>query len=161
MLAMPLAAVIALGCASLEPPAMLDPDMVQRRIAASPARVTQAAIAVFAEQGIPIAAANPELGLVQGQPITARGAWGSAQLTERFDCGTNVAGTPRAMTEPVTFTLGALAEAVDGGSRVRITATATAQSRSLAGDEVGSRCEIKTEYATLLLDTIASRATGG
>ena len=163
------AAAVSVG-ACVRPPVQLAPERVQREIAAPPERVTRAAVAVFAEHNIPVATVDPEVGLVQSQPVTVQGRWNGTLVHERFDCGKDVVGESNAYSNPVTFTVGVLAQPADAGSVAKISfsgsthnevARAMAYTNPMAA-ALGSsvRCSMKPAFAALILDEVQSRATG-
>ncbi len=152
------------GCASMAPPAMLDPAMAERELPGTPAQVTQAAVSVFAENGIPVAAVSPETGLVQGQQMVVRRTWGGAAVNDRFDCGRSLSGVPRAAFESVAVSLAVLAQQQGAGTRVRITASATTQPEpgSGVGGTAGTpySCQLREGFTSMLLDQMAARLAG-
>lgn len=161
--------VLTIAAACMAPPKELAPEQVQRTIPAPPSRVARAAVAVFAEYGIPIQLADTAMGLVQGQSLTLRGPWNGSVPTTRFDCGKDEAGVDRASMDPVTVTLGILAQPAPTGSAVRLTYTASVTDHIaasmavsnplLSGSAQPSRCIPRATFAAELFDKIQALAT--
>jgi hypothetical protein len=147
--------------------AQTGPAFLSRDIAASPQRVTRAAVATFAEFGIPISMTDPAIGTVLGSPISVLREWNGKAVTERVRC---TAATPAdiASSKPVTIAVGILSEIRRLGTRTTLIIDAHAEPEGGAGAKASrdaahrpgrqSECELTEAFAVELLDRIQMRA---
>jgi hypothetical protein len=120
-----------------------------RAVTATSARTVQAAVAVFGDDGIPVATADEASGFVQSVPLDLAAQWGKTPVDQRVNCvnGAAAAGQIR---------LGVQVHSTPTGSALTLQSLPAGN-----GDEhrVPSSCVLRSEFLSRLLDDIASRAS--
>jgi hypothetical protein len=146
------AAACGTGRASMETGTARTPAPAQefsRPVAATTAKVVDAAVAVFGENGIPVATADQANGFVQSVPLDLQGNWGNVPVAERVNC---VGGVP-APDQRVRLAVQVQSTATGSTVALQSLPVTPAKDRNAAGP-----CVLKSEFLTHLLDDIASRA---
>jgi hypothetical protein len=123
-----------------------DTQSFTRSINATPSRVVEATVAVFAERGITVATSDQTEGEVVSVPLNPTGQWGNMEPIQRVSCDNG--------------------QFPDPDSRLILTVKVQGEaSRSVmsldANHEGDTACVLSNAFLTDLMDAIAERATPG
>jgi hypothetical protein len=162
--------ISAISCAGT-PPRVLTETETLRTVNAAPAQVVTAAIAVFAEAGIPVASSDREAGTIQSQQFTVERVWGGEPIAARVDCGKDEVGVERTLLSGVVMSIAMVARPIDTqSSTVRLTANGSAFNRvaqgmastnaAAAAQSGGFPCTLTANFTAQLLDAIQQEAEG-
>lgn len=139
-------AVLTAGCRSGDPESTPDTQTFSRSINATPSRVVEAAMAVFAERRITVATSDQNRGEVISVPLDPNGDWGSVSPEERVNCAGVTAPDPNAR-----LVLELRVRTDNGQSAISLAARRSG----------GPSCVMRGTFLTQLLDAISTRATQG
>lgn len=149
-------------------PAELAPEMLQRRIALPPDRVLIAAEQVLVRHGAALGSTDRSAGIIQTLPFSVETHWEGVMVDSRVDCGKDMAGVSRSLSDPVTLTLGFLAITEGDSTTLRLTVHGSGYdrtARSMASTNVAAAasqgdyaCTLRPEFATQLLDEVQAAA---
>jgi hypothetical protein len=135
--------VLLAACAPKGPTMAPSTQSFTRNVNAVPAKVVEAATAVFAERQIPVASADQTNGKVQSVPLAPNGEWGNVSADQRVDCGA--------------------VAAADSNARLVLTVHVKQENNrsALSLDakrDGGQSCVLKGPFMTDLLDEIVAKA---
>ncbi len=138
-------AVLTSGCRSGDPETAPDTQTFSRSINATPSRVVEVAMSVFAERRITVATSDQIRGEVVSVPLDPNGEWGGVSPEERVNCAGVDAPDPNAR-----LVLELRVRTDEGRSAVSLVARRSG----------GPSCVMRGTFLTQLLDAITTRTQG-
>lgn len=152
--------------ACVRPPVTLAPELLRRTVSAPPDEVLASAVRVFSLHGAVVVQGDRSSGIVQAQPLKVESRWEGIAVTQRVDCGRDLAGVDHALSQPIEITLSALAQPGSAGTLLNLRARVTtydriardmgAQGNAVAAGFGGQlECSLQASLVNQLLDEIA------
>lgn len=143
-------------------------DQVSRRkIRATPAQITQAAVAVFQDRSIPVARVDPGEGVVESAVFRVGPYWGGDPVETRVDC--RLVQEPSEAADPIEIEIYLRLQAlplpgppITGRTRAnQDSQVGLYSSARVSGAGPHSQCQLAESFVGALLAAVDRLATGG